>query len=353
MSLTYFPLNYSESRKRFLNSINQMSMKKEFYQWNVPSAVAENLSVDAVYVPAIKTKKRLFVLISGTHGLEGYAGSGIQQLFIEEYLEKLNRDETGFLIVHSLNPYGFMFHRRGTESGVNLNRNCSVNADFFQEPNLKSIEYTNKFIPAVPVNSETAFMLQQKNLKNGEVEFDGTSLDEFVKVIGLGQFHNAKGLEFGGFEPEPQIASLIKVLKDLIPQYKDIVHLDLHTGLGERGSLHILVDGQVEGLHPILFSEILKPEVDVEVYSFTDSKEPGFYKTRGATNNLIAELVKADQRACALTLEFGTLGHDLEAQLEALNSWLLEHQGSWYGYATKDLENKIKKLYLERFFPSD
>ncbi|MGZ3775901.1 MAG: hypothetical protein ACXVCY_19055, partial [Pseudobdellovibrionaceae bacterium] len=47
------------------------------------------------------------------------------------------------------------------------------------------------------------------------------------------------------------------------------------------------------------------------------------------------------------------LGHDLEAQLEALNSWLLEHQGSWYGYATKDLENKIKKLYLERFFPSD
>ncbi|MGZ3797799.1 MAG: DUF2817 domain-containing protein, partial [Pseudobdellovibrionaceae bacterium] len=90
-----------------------------------------------------------------------------------------------------------------------------------------------------------------------------------------------------------------------------------------------------------------------DIYAFTDSDAPGFYKTRGATNNLVAELIGPHQRGCALTLEFGTLGHDLKAQLESLNSWMLEHQGTWYGYANRDLEVKIKQLYLERFFPSD
>jgi hypothetical protein len=353
MNLKYFPENYVESCVSFLNSVRKLSGEREVYQWKVPCESDQNLFVDSVYLPPLKSKKRLFILISGTHGLEGYAGSGIQQLFMQEYLNHIDRTETGFLLIHSLNPFGFKYHRRGTENGVNLNRNCSVYPSFFQASNGKSIEFTNRFIPSQAVDSETSYMLKRMEPKGEGIEFAGVSLDEFVKVVGLGQFQDSKGLEFGGKAPEVQIGLLINLLQKLIPQYHDVIQMDLHTGLGDRGRLHLLSDGEGDGLHPELFSELLQPELDSGVYAFTDSHDPGFYKTRGATNNLVAELIGTDQRACALTLEFGTLGHDLEAQLEALNSWMLEHQGAWYGYANKDLEAKVKQRYLERFFPSD
>lgn len=352
--LNYFPKSYDDSRSAFLKRIADVSGEQSVFKWKIPCEGDPTLMVDSVYLPPTSSKKRLFILISGTHGLEGYAGSGIQQLFINEYLNKVNRTDTGFLLVHSLNPYGFKYHRRGTENGVNLNRNCSIHASFFEAPNEKSIEFSSRFIPVQAVNAESCYLLSRMTGTNEEdVRFDDVSLDEFVKVVGLGQFNTPKGLEFGGKQPEPQIAAYIELLKELIPQYQDVIHLDLHTGLGERAHLHLLVDGQDEGLHPELFNEILNPQLDSEIYAFTDANVPGFYKTRGATNNLVAELVNSNQRACALTLEFGTLGHDLKAQLEALNSWMLEHQGTWYGYANRNLEAKIKDLYLERFFPAD
>lgn len=354
MGRSYFPANYVESRDGFLKSINEISGEREVYRWKVPCEFDQDLFVDSVYFPPINASKRLYILISGTHGLEGYAGSGIQQLFMQEYLNHVNREESGFILIHSLNPFGFKYHRRGTERGVNLNRNCSIQPSFFQAPNDKSTEFTKLFIPKQAVDSETSHMLKRaKTKEDDQVEFDGITLDEFVKVVGLGQFQDPQGLEFGGSGPEPQIVSFINLLQKLIPRYDDIIQLDLHTGLGDRGRLHLLVDGQDEGLHPELFSELLQPNLDSAIYAFTDSRTPGFYKTRGATNNLIAELVNTNQRACALTLEFGTLGHDLKAQLEALNSWMLDHQGVCYGYANKEIEAKIKKSYLERFFPSD
>jgi hypothetical protein len=353
INLSYFPKDYEQSRTRFLQETSQHEGKPKLHQWKVPCARDQNLFVDSAYLPALNNKKRLFILISGTHGLEGYAGSGIQQLFLQEFLNKIDRSDSGFLIIHSLNPFGFKYHRRGTEAGVNLNRNCSIEASFFQIQNRKSMEFAKQFIPTQPVASEISQLLKVMK-KNGDgVLFDDVSMDEFIKVVGLGQFHDARGLEYGGAAPEPQIEALIHLLKELIPQYKDVVHLDLHTGLGERGRLHLLIDGQPEALHPDLFAEILDPGLDKEVYDFTDINDPGFYKTRGATNNLIAELITPAQRACALTLEFGTLGHSLEAQFKALNSWMLEHQGLFYGYANKELENKVRDLYLERFFPSD
>lgn len=353
INLTYFPQDYGQSRTSFLHEAKKHEGTQKLHQWKVPCKTDQNLFVDALYLPALKMKKRLFILISGTHGLEGYAGSGVQQLFLQEFLNKMDRSETGCLVVHSLNPYGFKYHRRGTEAGINLNRNCSVESSFFQSENKKSLELAAQFIPTQAVISETSYLLKTMKKNESAVHFDTVSMDDFVKVVGLGQFHDPKGLEYGGTAPEPQIASLIHLLKELIPQYGDIVHLDLHTGLGERGRLHLLVDGQAEALHPQLFAEILQPDLDKEVYDFTDSNEPGFYKTRGATNNLIAELVSPGQRACALTLEFGTLGHSLEAQLESLNSWMLEHQGLLYGYFNKPLEERVRGLYLERFFPAD
>jgi hypothetical protein len=51
-------------------------------------------------------------------------------------------------------------------------------------------------------------------------------------------------------------------------------------------------------------------------------------------------------------MEFGTLGHDLPAQLEGLNLWLTEHQGNLYGYSSPELRAKVEAAHLEKSNPS-
>ncbi|MEZ5229794.1 MAG: DUF2817 domain-containing protein [Acidimicrobiales bacterium] len=62
------------------------------------------------------------VVVSGTHGVEGYLGSALQRHHLETY----DRDRTGgpvLVFVHALNPYGFSWVRRVNEDNVDLNRN--------------------------------------------------------------------------------------------------------------------------------------------------------------------------------------------------------------------------------------
>ncbi len=81
-----------------------------------------DLSTDVAWIGP-RDAERVLVMISATHGVEGFCGSGAQ-------IDWLNRGEaarlsTGFgaLLVHAINPYGFAWLRRVTHENVDLNRN--------------------------------------------------------------------------------------------------------------------------------------------------------------------------------------------------------------------------------------
>jgi hypothetical protein len=351
--LDFFPLNYQHARDRFRSLAAQAAGPKSAESWTVPSRRNENFTVDTAYFPPLENPETLIVMISGVHGLEAYAGHAIQAMAMTELLPKADRRRNGFFFIHSLNPYGFRHHTRGTESGVNLNRNCSAHPSLYKIENEASLRLSGRFVPKQPVDGELCFLLREMRKEGEHIFFGDVALDDFIKNAGLGQFASAEGLEFGGFAPEPQIEKMTAALRAIMPGYKNVVLFDLHTGLGERARLHLLT-GDVPGcVDPSLFAELFRPEEDREVYDFTPADSEGFYQTHGATNNLFPELASPGQRICAMTMEFGTLGHDLDAQLASLNQWLLEHQGSLYGYATPALGEKVRADYLEKFFPRD
>ncbi|WP_354265125.1 DUF2817 domain-containing protein [Bradyrhizobium sp. GM2.2] len=63
------------------------------------------------------------ILVSATHGVEGYCGSAAQlDGLAERGYERLKSDEA-MLLIHALNPYGFAWDRRVTQEGCDLNRN--------------------------------------------------------------------------------------------------------------------------------------------------------------------------------------------------------------------------------------
>lgn len=348
--LALYPKDYDDSRARFRALVDTLSEPKTVGQWSLPSRIDEDLTVDFTYFPATEKAERLIVLISGTHGPEGYVGSAIQQLFLKEFWPRVNRAHAGFLLVHALNPYGFRHLQRCTENRVNLNRNCSVRPEMYEIRNEKSVQLSRRFIPVEPVQSLKSQLIEHKKIVDGKVFFDEFSLDDFIKTISPGQFESPDALEFGGFGPEPQIKMLTDLLIQVIPEYRDIIALDLHTGLGERGRLHLLSDNE-RSLHLALFRELFHEDEDREFYEHTPNEKEGFYSVYGATNNLFSELGAGDQRVCALTMEFGTLGMSAEAQMDSLNQWMLDHQASVYGYARPELQTQLEALRKERSFP--
>lgn len=347
--LKYFPKDYYDAKKEFRRRVNGVA---EVGQFQVPSASETDLFMDHAYYPATTQPEKLILVFSGVHGAESYAGHAIQSMILDEIVPRTERSGVGFFFVHSLNPYGFKRHQRCTENGVNINRNCSTGTDLYKIQNPGSISLSDRFVPKNALESTESYLIKIMRREGERVWFNELSMDQFIKTAAQGQYTSKAGLEFGGHAAEPQIHALNRRLREIIPHYRDVILLDLHTGLGERARLHLLTGDPKTCINKELFSEILDPHADRAIYDFTDQESEGFYPTFGATNDLIAEMVTDQQRVCALTMEFGTIGHTLEALIHSLNQWMIEHQGMVYGYASPAMEAEVKAISLEKFYPS-
>lgn len=349
----YFPNNYDESRAVFIADSSRLQKPIEMGSWKIESKVDPNLSVDYTWLPPTKRSQKLLILVTGIHGSETYAGAAILKLIMEEILPITDRSDLGILLVHSMNPYGFKYHRRCTENNVNLNRNFSNSGEIFKIRNPESKRLNELVFSRTPVESEESQLIKSMRREDDKFFFNDVSLDYLIKTLSPGQFEDEKHFEYGGKSLEPQTKFLIEKIKSLMPDFKDVIAFDLHTGLGDRGRLHLLTDGDPRALNSELFSTIFKPDEDQDFYVFTPAATEGFYKVHGATNSLFAELANDSQRVCAITMEFGTLGHSLEQQIKDLNTSTLDHQGQFFGYSSEQLKQKIQSSNFGRSYPDD
>ena len=350
---TYFPLDYQDSRNRFREQAQKLGPDVQIEEWHIPAKVDTDLFVDSAYLPATQTTETLIVVTSGIHGSETYAGAAIQQMIFQEILPKLNRAQVGVLLVHAMNPYGFKHHQRTTENGVNLNRNFSVSGELYKTLNPESTQMHEQFFSRQKVSSKRSLMLDALLMRDGKALFNGVTLDQFTKATAPGQFERPENLEFGGKKLEPQSERLVEKMRPLLPAYRDIIALDLHTGLGDRNRLHLLTSGSGADLHPELFAQLFDPAADQRIYEHTSATTEGFYEVHGALNSLFVDLATPQNRVCAITMEFGTLGHSMEAQLAALNSFILNHQGQYYGFKDSGIEKLVRTENFERSYPQN
>lgn len=349
----FFSRHYQEARSRFLRDGEKVCGERHIEAWQVPGSRDTDLFVDSLWLPPTAEAETLFVITSGIHGAESYTGSAVQSLLLEEFVPRVDRSRTGLWVVHGMNPFGFKHHRRGTENHVNLNRNFSLSGEIFRTKNERARELNERFLERRAVGSLQSRLLDSVLRRGDDIFFEDVSLDDFVKGISLGQFESADHWEYGGTRMEPQSEAFTETLRRLAPSFHNIVGLDVHTGLGDRGRLHLLIGGESETCHADLFQKLFQTKVDQDLYEFTPPEEDGFYETLGAINSIFGECARPDQSVVSLTMEFGTLGHSLEAQVEGLNRFVLEHQGRFFGYESEELKQRIETLNLEKYYPQD
>ena len=354
--LAYFSNDYPTARARFQSSAEKMAsswplaLRRSF---KVPSQVDQDLTVDYLYLPAQVKTERLLVITSGVHGIEGYTGSAIQLMMLHEFADEFDRQRTGYLFVHAVNPYGFKFHRRATESSVNLNRNFSTMSDMYLKENEAYAKISNQLEPQGQVTSPIARIVETSFGLGSQIISGKLSLSELTKGIGEGQYQFPRGLEYGGHENEPQTKDFISYLAEISQPYQDIIMLDLHTGLGESYQLHLMPGDAGRSVDPILFEKLFNITQDSSIYKYTPNTAAGFYPTTGDITNLLPQIMGAHQRAVSITMEFGTIGNGPIPKLKTVNRLILENQGFHFGYSSSHVQQHVQASFDELFFPKE
>jgi hypothetical protein len=189
----------------------------------------EELAADWAWVgPA--DARHVAVVLSATHGVEGFCGSGGQIDWLLSGAPAALPPRAAVLLVHAVNPFGFAWESRGTEDNVDLNRNWVD----FARPTPENPGYDELAAHLVPdLLDERARADADAALAAWRRTRDETAWRE---AMSCGQYRHPFGLFYGG--TGPTWSRLLE--EDLIARFalarRDAVAvIDLHTGLGPHG----------------------------------------------------------------------------------------------------------------------
>ena len=310
---------------------------------------SDDLYIDNIYLPATETTTNLIVLTTGVHGMEGYIGSVMLDVFFDELYPTLDTSNTGILVVANVNPYGMKYMRRYNENNVDLNRNFIEDWDNFDRTSNKEYPKVVSFLqPEGKMGNafwhEVAFYLSLA--KEAIFTGAGTISDALL----TGQYEYADGVYYGGNGDEISTTYLKSVFADcLAGEYENIVHIDIHSGYCPRYNM-------------VIFNSVQDPTTEEEAkaafgYDYiiaTDSED--FYETFGDTTDYFYRLAKStesDKDLYSTCFEFGTIGDSFLDSILSLKYTVDENRQHNYPTNNDITEEIVRENYYELFYPTE
>ena len=344
-----FPRSYEESRARFRSNLDLIRrLWPNARLMNHRLAGEEDLTIDWIQAESSERNEKLLLFTTGEHGIEGYVGSAMLELFLEEYLPRLEPKSTGLLLVHAINPWG-MKHRRRTNG-----RNVDLNRTFVWDPSSLDKSFNPDYgrlepflNPKGPVRSlfgsYISFLVQ---LLGNLARLGAQRLREATL---LGQYRFPQGLFYGGESIPEETRVLVGLYRDHMREYEQIVHLDMHTGYGPRYQMS-LVNSWMEPRG----SKELERQYSYPLVVKANPSE--FYSIQGDMIDYVYTLARnefPDKRLYATSFEFGTLGNSPMAMIRSLGIGVLENRLHWFGAGNPQVRERIERDFRELFAPQD
>lgn len=228
MDLNVFSRTYDEARAKFEAAARAAGAEIEHWPHPLKGPAGEALACDTAWLgPA--GARRVLVVISATHGVEGFAGSGPQIALLQGPLARTLPPDTALLVLHAVNPHGFAWMRRVTEENVDLNRNW-VDFALPLPANAGYAELHAQYCPRA---------LDAATLDAAEAAIDvwtarhGVPAERVARSTG--QYTHPDGIFFGGSGPTWARRTSEGILGKYLTHAKTVAIVDLHTGLGPYG----------------------------------------------------------------------------------------------------------------------
>jgi hypothetical protein len=175
------------------------------------------------------------VVISGTHGPEGYPGSAIQTgLLATGEAAAIASRGVRVAMIHAHNPYGFAWDTRFNEDNIDLNRNYLADwSDLPDNPGYRALADH-----AAPRDrSPEAIQAAQAAIFAFAAEHGFPAMQA---ALTQGQYSHPQGVYFGGAGPSWSHRTLEALYKIAVEGARRIVCIDVHTGLGPLGHGEII-----------------------------------------------------------------------------------------------------------------
>lgn len=305
------PLTYAECRARFMQAAGRAGARLERHPIEARGPEDERLSIDVARL-GDDDARRVVVVMSGVHGIEGHAGSAIQEAELERLANVALPDGCGVVHVHAVNPYGMAWWRRQNESNVDLNRNW-IDFDAPPPENPGYRELHPYLCPDdVGAASERAFL-------DAAGRFVETRGHRWVKeAITVGQYEFEDGLYYGGHRREPSTRVLEAIAAQHLAGCEHAVVVDLHTGHGAHGACTLLSGAPAGSARDVTVRRLFAGET---IESTADNPGATTPHKRGQLAMGVCDALPAVGTA-AVTLEIGTLDDVQMILAERAEHWL-------------------------------
>lgn len=287
----WFDTDYSVCRQAFLNACEKNV--HENYLKSYPVSGYPGLMTDTLWL-GDQHASNVIVVISGTHGVEGYCGSAVQRFL----LDCLQRDilsvphDTAWLFIHALNPWGMQFGRRCDQEGIDLNRNfIDFNALPGSGPDYQSVLSCFEMDSAL----ERRNALASLNSHWGRVRFD--------QAFSGGQYTHDWAPFFGGRAASTANKTLAEITSYWSLKGKTLIVLDVHSGLGPWAHGELISDHPVNSQGFRYAQTCFGPAV-----AQTAEGDSCSVPKQGLLDYFWYPLMQ--NSGCFVTLEFGTYGTD-------------------------------------------
>ena len=288
-----FPNSYFDSRMRFIKAAEALGAQLSSYPLHVDAH--SDLSVDVAQfgAPGLPT----VVVSSGLHGVECSSGAAVQLAWMAARPKPPHR--VRIVLVHSLNPYGFVHGRRVDESNVDINRNfIDVDEFTYNQGTPFSSDYArfdSLLNPPYPPTPVDGFLCQALGylVKEGKAGLQ--------RSIVIGQYEFERGLFYGGSEPSNTACLVKDKMQDWIGDAPDVCHLDFHTGLGRFARCQLLVQATPASSRWAWYEQAFGQSELVP----TETTDSSAYQANGAMGNWLVNHF-SDRPYRFLTAEFGT-----------------------------------------------
>ena len=223
-----FPSDYADARERFRVLALDAGFALQSHEHPSRHGPAgKTLACDVARLGSADARK-VILIISGTHGVEGFCGSGCQaELLVSGLLDNLAQ-ETAIVLVHAINPYGFAWLRRTNEDNIDLNRNFIDHSR--SHPNPQYEEIHDFLVPLDwdgPARREAEAAIETYIAERG--------LRAFQSALTGGQYSRPDGMFYGGQAPAWSNIIWRTLLREHCSTAESVAAIDIHTGLGPRG----------------------------------------------------------------------------------------------------------------------
>lgn len=342
---------YDDVREHLMDTVDEL--KGAGYDVQLSShAIDEKdgLYIDSLYIPATEKQTNLIVITTGVHGIEGYIGSVMLDVFWKEiYASEINKANTGVLVVANVNPYGMKYHRRYNENNVDLNRNFILDWNSFDMTVNKDYPKVDTFLGPKDTMG---------NIVGHELSFYGSMIKELIEdgadtisnaLLG-GQYEYAEGVYYGGNGDEASTTYLKDVFKQTLEsEYENIVHIDVHSGYGPRYNM-------------VIFNSVFETMNEAEsvaLFGYNNviaHDSEAFYPTTGDTTDFyyrLKEQLGTDNTLFSTCFEFGTIGDSFLDSIISMKYTIEENQNHWNPSSNSITNEIIKERYQELFYPTE